>query len=534
MTARRGFLAELQRERARVQLARQREYRATLQAQERARREYERARRSAEREAAATERERKRLYVEDRKEVAANMTAGLQARVAELRSVLEDGLRRTPLTVSSLKREVPPFDPVGLDVTIPQPEWVEPVPPGAVGRLFGGAGRYQRELAAAREENERRRAEYARMEEARLRQLEQRQRDHERVAEEVQGYNAEIDQFALDCAAREPEAVEQFIKLTLDGSVLPEGFPHLHRVIYRAESREAVIEFELPDRHVIPPEREYRYVQSRDSIEPLPRPVNEIKDLYISLVAQIALRTLHDLFSSSGEEVILALTFNGHVSTKDRGTGQPIHPCLIGVSVTREEFSKYVLADVDPVVCVKQRLGALVSPHPYELEPVRPIVNFDTLLAQYKFVEGMDAVAELDSRPDLLQMNPTEFEHLTRQLFEAMGMKGWNTVACKDDGVDAVVVSEDPVFGGLCVVQAKRYRSAVGVDAVRELAGVMEDKHATKGFLVTTSWVTREGHQFAERHGRIQFYECQQLVYQLKEHLGLDVLISLPKPPPSH
>ncbi|MGH9214171.1 MAG: restriction endonuclease [Acidimicrobiales bacterium] len=88
------------------------------------------------------------------------------------------------------------------------------------------------------------------------------------------------------------------------------------------------------------------------------------------------------------------------------------------------------------------------------------------------------------------------------------------------------------MFGGLCIIQAKRYRGAVGVEAVRALAGVMDDKRATKGILVTTSWVTREGHAFAARNGRIEIMECEHVKYLFKEHLDLDVLISLPKPPP--
>ena len=39
------------------------------------------------------------------------------------------------------------------------------------------------------------------------------------------------------------------------------------------------------------------------------------------------------------------------------------------------------------------------------------------------------------------------------------------------------------------------------------------------------------GH-FATRHGRIQIIECEEIKYLCKEHLGLDVLISLPKPLP--
>jgi restriction system protein len=129
-------------------------------------------------------------------------------------------------------------------------------------------------------------------------------------------------------------------------------------------------------------------------------------------------------------------------------------------------------------------------------------------------------------------MSPTEFEHLSRQLFEAIGMDSWVTQASKDDGVDGVVTNPDPIMGGHCIVQAKRYTRAVGVDAVRELAGVMADKRATKGILVTTSWVTKDGHSFAERNGRIQIIEGENLKFLCRQHLGLDVLISLPRRPP--
>jgi restriction system protein len=50
--------------------------------------------------------------------------------------------------------------------------------------------------------------------------------------------------------------------------------------------------------------------------------------------------------------------------------------------------------------------------------------------------------------------------------------------------------------------------------------------------MVTTSWVTKDGHAFTTRHGRIQIIECEEIKYLCQEHLNLDVLISLPKPPP--
>ncbi len=239
---------------------------------------------------------------------------------------------------------------------------------------------------------------------------------------------------------------------------------------------------------------------------------------------------MFEAFHAGQDSLVDAVVFNGHVSAKDRATGQATHPCLVSISTTREEFGKLVLSEpqLDPVLCLRH-LNALISPHPYDLEAIRPVVVFD--LSRYRFTEEMDALAGLDSRPNLLEMRPVEFEHLVRQLFEGMGMKSWVTQASRDDGVDGVAVNEDPIMGGLCVIQAKRYRNVVGVEAVRALAGVMDDMRATKGIMVTTSWYGKTSRDFVARHGRIQLIEGGELKHLIKEHLGTDVLIGLPKAP---
>ena len=157
-----------------------------------------------------------------------------------------------------------------------------------------------------------------------------------------------------------------------------------------------------------------------------------------------------------------------------------------------------------------------------------PILDFD--LSKYSFVQGLDAVSPLDHRPDLMQMGHGDFEHLVRQLFEAMGMQGWTTTASKDDGVDAVVVNPTPFVGGLTIIQAKHYKNVVGVNHIRELAGAMEEKKAGRGILVTTSWFTSGGWQKADEHGRMKLIDGSRLVYLIKEHLGKDVLIGIKRP----
>jgi len=536
----RGLWADLQRELARRQRQQQQALRMEAQVAARARREYEQATRAAARQATVDAKERKRLYVEARKAEAASMASELRDRIAELDSVLTAGIRQRPLvSFASLKHTpgYPPFDAGGLDRPLLAPDWEQfaPPSPSGLGKLLGGAARHQREQTAARAAFEAEVGRHAVAEAERRHRLAERRAAYDQAASATvraaQDHNAGVDAFERDFLERDPEAVAEFCTLVLDSSVYPDGFARRTRALYRPDPREVAVEYELPPQSVIPVERDYKYVATRDEIDTLTRPEKEIKDRYARLIAQVAIRTIHEVLISTPPEVATVVTIYGHVSTTDMATGQPIRPCLISVSAEREVFATFVLANLDPVTCLR-KLNALVSNHPYDLEPVRPVVDFEALLTQYKFVAGMDAVAGLDSRPDLIDMTPTEFEHLVRQLFEAIGMQSWVTQASKDDGVDAVAINKDPFMGGHCIIQAKRYRGAVGVEPVRALAGVMDDKHATTGILVTTSWVTKDGHDFAQRHGRIRLIECEEIKYLCKEHLGLDVLISLPKPPP--
>jgi len=349
-----------------------------------------------------------------------------------------------------------------------------------------------------------------------------RSRDFARMSIELEGlFNREGSQPFVDALQRR-----------LATSPYPAELTGSCAAVFRPEARELLVEYELPREDVVPAVASYRYMRQKKALQPIPRKAAEVKSIYGALLARVTLRTLAETFDLASPTLVTQIVFNGYVSAKDKATGKPIRPLLISVHATREAFSEIVLdePELDPAACLRQYLNAIVSPHPADLEPVRPVLEFD--LSKYKFVEEMDVVAGLDSRSDLLDLKPVEFEHLIRQLFEKIGMKSWVTQASKDEGVDGVAVNEDPIVGGLCIIQAKRYSKIVGLEAVHALAGVMEDKSAAKGVLVTTSWVGKASRDFAARNGRIEIIEGRQLKAMLLEHLGLDVLISLPKLPP--
>lgn len=189
------------------------------------------------------------------------------------------------------------------------------------------------------------------------------------------------------------------------------------------------------------------------------------------------------LESDQGEHVHV-LTFNGFVHTIDPTTGRDIRPCLISVRTTRERFQEIDLSRVDKRACLRN-LGAQVSPRPDERIAVKPLVEFNMI--DKRFVPGSEVISELESRPNLMELTPREFEDPIGNLFSKMGLETEQTQLSQDGGVDVVAFDKRPILGGKVVIQAKRYRNTVGVAAVRDLYGTMMNEGANKGILVTTS-----------------------------------------------
>lgn len=346
---------------------------------------------------------------------------------------------------------------------------------------------------------------------------------------EAEEHNRQLALFRRGVETRQQSFVEQYLSKVLAAVPLPRAFPHRFEMTYNPRAEQAVVRFELPPRDVIPTTASYRYLPTKDEERAVPRKPKEVGDLYRNVVSQVALLCLRDLFNA--DRSLASIGFNGHVHAVNPATGDLEYPCLVSLEVAREDFpSDDNLRRINPDACVRH-LRAIVSNHPYELEPVEPILDFD--LSKYSFVDGFDAVSTLDARPDLMDMSYTNFEHLVRQIFEAQGAEGWTTEQSKDDGVDAVIARRTPLFGGLSIVQAKRYSRVVGVNHIRELAGAMEEKKAGWGILVTTSWFASGCRQKAREHGRIELIDGQELVHLIKQHLGKDVLIGIPNRPKS-
>ncbi|MCX2714027.1 restriction endonuclease [Mycolicibacterium sp. J2] len=322
----------------------------------------------------------------------------------------------------------------------------------------------------------------------------------------------------------DPQSVVNHAESALSEMTFDFDYHPAARAAYTPESHQLVIECELPDVSVIPKAKTYRYVKSRNQITETARPASQVKALYANAIAQLTLLFLAQTFASDFDGAIDVAVLNGVVDTLDPRSGQPARPCLITVRVTRDTYAGINLANVDPQACLKH-LSAGVSKSPTELAPVKPVLEFS--MVDPRFVAATDAISAMDDRPNLLELSPTEFEGLIQNLFTKMGLEARQTRASRDGGVDCIAYDTRPIFGGKVVIQAKRYKNTVGVSAVRDLYGTLQNEGASKGILVTTSGYGQASFDFAQNKP-IELIEGANLLYLLETHAGVRARIEPP------
>lgn len=510
------------------------------QAAARAAREYEResarATRDHERALAQSAKEEKQRYLESRTAEAEEDTQETQERILELQSILEHTLNvNDTVSFQSLKTKdrYPAFRPdSSIATTLKAPEesrYLAEVPAaGFLTRIVPFLRRRHEskiEVAriayeVARSENDRKEVKRKKAYDDALSQYETAKAEH---ITKVTAQNEEIDRFEEAYRNADPESVVAYNNMVLERSEYPDEFPQEFRIAYIPESKELVIEYEIPGPSIVPDIAEFRYVKAKDTIERKPRKASEIKDIYQDVVASIALRSLHEVFEADQGEHLVVVVFNGFVQTVDAATGKDIRPHLVSVRVTKERFLDINLSRIDKRACLRN-LGAQVSPRPDEVQPVKPIVDFD--MVDKRFVEQSDVLSDLESRPNLMDLNPFEFENLVCNLFSQLGLETRLTRSSRDGGVDVVAFDLRPILGGKVVIQAKRWKNTVGVSAVRDLYGTMMNEGANKGILVCTSGYGPDAFDFASDKP-IELMDGGKLLYML-DQVGVQARIVFP------
>jgi len=512
----------------------ERRQREQARAQAAAVRAREQATRAAARAAAADAKEQAALYAAARNDEVEARNAELEARMDDLRDVLAATLRVDDyVDLEQLKEslQVPPFEAGNLAFPAlpPDPAKFAPPPLSTAQRLVPGAkGKHEQAVLEGRHRYEHAHAAWQADEARRQQQLAQRRAAYDQAVEterhRVAKQHAEIDEFNRGLNAGDQQAIVNYAGMVLDGSVWPDGFPQEFSLAYDASSRLLGVDYVLPGLDAIPKVKTHKYVKTKAEIAVTAMPEAARRALYSDLMAKSALRVLHELFEADRRQAFDTVALNCFVATINPATGQPARPCVLSVRTTRELFTPIKLDKVDPHACLKG-LAAAVSASPAELAPVRPVLELK--MVDPRFIEEQDVLSMLDQRPNLMELSPGEFESLITNLFMEMGLESRQTQPSRDGGVDCVGYDPRPIFGGKVVIQAKRYKNTVGVSAVRDLYGTMQNEGASKGILVTTSGYGKASFDFA--NGKpLELLSGANLLFLLEEHVGLRAKIVMP------
>ncbi len=498
--------------------------RAAERAQRARIREIERQRREAEREARRTAIANRTAYFANKESETAAKNTQLERHISDFQNILVSRLGFDP--VSEFNKLFRRVDEKTLDniaaLRIPNPpqthDYIFRKPTFLIRWIPGIMKRYNLRAAQAKaafDEQNLKRAEI----------ISQRSIALANLKKEIDAYNNSIVTLARNYVAGEPTGVSDYFEFIMQLSGYPEPISLDLKVAYVNESKQLVVEIELPTiSDAIPDAEKYRYVKKTNDIVETPRSEKSKSALYIDLISQIAIRCLYELCIADTHQVAETIVLNAFVSTLDPATGHHIRPCLISVRISREILLGFDLRHVDPAACLKQ-LRASVSSQPGELLAVKPIL--DLKMVDPRFVKEENVLSTLDQRPNLMELSPKEFESLITNLFSKMGLETRQTQASRDGGVDCVAFDSRPILGGKVIIQAKRYKNTVGVAAVRDLFGTLHNEGASKGILVTTSGYGKSSYEFA--NGKpIELITGSNLLYLLKEEAGIDAKIEAP------
>lgn len=507
---------------------------AKAHADEQARRTEERQKREADFAAQAYRKQEAERLLASRLEEVDLKNEALSSVRSSLEGLLGAALWRdsfVEVDPSQETEEPPQFDAQGLDVPLPEPvaSSYEVKPPSIFTRWIAGSmSDHARAQAAAKERFAADLEQHGKDEAGRLLRLAALRREHEAQCEAVRARlrarQAEGQALADQLRSGRRVAVERFFGEVLARSPYPTGFPRERRVGFDEASRLLAVDCEMPPPEIVPALRRYRHVKATDEIVGEETSQAERRALYTSILAEMPLRTIHEIFKADRHGVANVVAFSGHVSTRDRATGRAIRPCLVSLRVTRSAFQQIDLNNVDPAACL-QHLRASFSSSPGELTPVRPILDFD--MFDPRFIPSSEVLGSLDHRPNLMDLTWQEFEALIANLFQRMGLETRQTRPSRDGGVDCVAYDPRPIMGGKVVIQAKRYKNTVGVGAVRDLYGTFMAEGASKGILVTTSGYGQASFDFAK--GRpLELLSGPNLLYLLEKHAGVRARIVAP------
>jgi restriction system protein len=143
------------------------------------------------------------------------------------------------------------------------------------------------------------------------------------------------------------------------------------------------------------------------------------------------------------------------------------------------------------------------------------IENYKQRKRKILFESGIDTIDN---------MSGVVFEKYLLEHFKHLGYSGHLTPSTADYGADLVLQKD----GRRVVVQAKRWKNSVGVDAIQQVIGAIKHYDANKGMVVTNSTFTENAYELANSNG-IELWDRKKLIEVMNKAKGKEIINNIVK-----
>jgi restriction system protein len=118
----------------------------------------------------------------------------------------------------------------------------------------------------------------------------------------------------------------------------------------------------------MPSIKTYKYTIKTDEITTTALSQKASRDRYSTVVQQVALRSLHEVFEADRRGLINTISLELGTETIDPATGNQTYVPFVAVAADRQTFMSFDLSAVMPAATL-DHLGAAVSKNPFGLIP---------------------------------------------------------------------------------------------------------------------------------------------------------------------
>lgn len=129
-------------------------------------------------------------------------------------------------------------------------------------------------------------------------------------------------------------------------------------------------------------------------------------------------------------------------------------------------------------------------------------------------------ILTIGRREVLDEVSPRDFEFLISALLRAKKYNVRVTQKTRDGGADIICTTLTSSTKQTLLVECKHYTGSIGVDVVRQLAGVVGELGASSGLVVTSGRFTKPAIDFANKTGRIQLMDYAALNLDFNLYFG--------------